>query len=628
MKDINANRQYLIQGLMVAGALLLLLTAARLQLFDSKYRTQANVAAIQGIVQYPSRGLVYDRNGKLIVYNKAIYDLKVTFNQVSPSMDTAKFCRLLNIDNNTYNKNLYKDFKNDYRYAPWVPFSFLSNIPAEGIAQFQEHLYEFPGFYLELKNTRGYNYHAGAHVLGYISEINEQQVKNDPEKYYREGDYLGTNGIEKQYEKILRGNRGIKYVMRDNMGRYVGSYREGEFDTTAISGDDLITTLDIELQAYAETLLQNKRGGVVAIEPATGEILAFVSSPTYDPELMTPSRNRGAIYDYLSRDTTKPLFNRPLMAQYPPGSTFKPVLALCALQDTAITPDFGYTCNGGYFYGRRLGCHNHPSASNVVQGVQHSCNAYFCQTFRNYIDMAGADKPQVGYEKLTQRLHDFGLGERLGIDLPNELTGNVPTTQFFNKLYGSGKGGWRSTTIISMGIGQGEWLVTPLQMANYTAAIANKGFYIIPHVAKYFKRGPNFYHIDKYAQQHAVNIDKKWFYPVVEGMEMCVLAGTARIAQIDSISVCGKTGTAENPHGKDHSVFVAFAPKDNPKIVVASFIENAGFGATYAAPIASLMIEKYLKGSITSKKRLDVEKRMKDADLIHGKQPKPSSSTH
>lgn len=608
MQDNFQDRKYLIQGMFILCAIILLGKAIQLQLVDTTYQEKASANVVQREKNYASRGLIFDRNGRLMVNNNGIYDLKVTFNQVK-DIDTTKFCKLLNISKATFLKNLNKNWR-DKRYSRVKPFVFLKKISPRTYAKFQESMYEFPGFFAELRNVRGYSYGVGAHVLGYIGEVNQRQV--DAYEYYERGDYIGVSGIELSYEEQLRGRRGIRYILKDNLGRTQGSFQNGERDERAVSGKDLMTSIDLSLQIYGEQLLQNKRGSVVAIEPSTGEILSMISSPGYNPNMLTINRDRGEAYARLEQDSTKPLFNRALGAQYPPGSIFKPVMSLVALQEKVITPDKSVGCSGGYVYkGLRVGCHGHAAVTSVSKGIQHSCNAYFCQVFREVIDKNGFSKADKGLDTLVMHLDAFGLGRKLGVDLPNELTGNVPTSAYYDKLYR--KGAWKSPTIISLGIGQGELLVTPLQMANFTAIIANRGSYYTPHIAKKF-RGDTTQIPLKYRTKRNTLIEPRHFIPVVNGMEDVTLAGTARIAQIEGIQVCGKTGTAENPHGEDHSVFVAFAPKNNPKIAIAVFVENGGYGSRYAAPIASLMMERYLKGKIAENRKY-LEKRMFEANL-------------
>ena len=606
-QDNNQNKRYVIQGIFITVAAILLLKCFQLQVLS-----ESQDGGVKKETIYASRGTVLDRNGKLLVNNNGIYDLWVTYNQVAKAdIDTAKLCDLLNISVETFEKNINKDW--GYRYRKYKPFVFLKAISPKVFARFQESMYEFPGFYVELRNVRGYSYPNGAHVLGYIGEVNQTQIDNDKERYYKSGDYIGINGIELAYEKQLRGQRGVSYVLRDKLGIARGSFKNGERDTAALSGLDLVSSLDIDLQAYGEELMKNKRGSIVAIEPSSGEILALVSAPTYDPNLLTINRDRGKAYSNLLQDKTQPLFNRAISAQYPPGSIFKPIMSLIALQEGVITPNRGVVCRGGYIYrGLRVGCHGHAPVNNVSRAIQYSCNAYYCQIFRETIDKNGFSNADKGLDTLVQHLYAFGMGRKLGIDLPHETSGNVPTTTYYNKRYR--EGAWKSPTIISLGIGQGEFLVTPLQMANLTAIIANRGWYYVPHLSKEFKNDTTKIPL-KYRTKNYTMVDRRHFAPVMQGMHDVVLAGTARVAQIEGIDVCGKTGTAENPHGADHSVFIAFAPKDNPKIAIAVFVENGRYGATHAAPIASLMIEQYLNGEISDKRKY-LEERMFNSNLL------------
>lgn len=604
-QDNNQSRRYVIQGIFITVAAILLLKCFQLQVIN-----ETQDGGVKKETIYASRGTVLDRNGKLLVNNNGIYDLWVTYNQVAKAgIDTTKLCSLLNISVEKFEKNMNKDW--GYRYRKYKPYVFLKAITPLMYARFQESMYEFPGFYVELRNVRGYSYPVGAHVLGYIGEVNKKQIERD--RYYKSGDYIGISGIELAYEEQLRGQRGVSYILRDKLGIARGSFRDGERDTAALSGLDLVSSLDVDLQAYGEELMQNKRGSIVAIEPSTGEILALVSTPTYDPNLLTINRDRGNAYAALLQDKTQPLFNRAISAQYPPGSIFKPIMSLIALQEGVITPDRGVGCRGGYVYrGLRVGCHGHAPASNVARAIQYSCNAYYCQIFRETIDKNGFSNADKGLDTLVQHLYAFGMGRKLGIDLPHEKSGNVPTTTYYNKIYR--EGAWKSPTIISLGIGQGEFLVTPLQMANLTAIVANRGWYYTPHLSKEFKNDTTQIPL-KYRTKNYTMVEARHFAPVVQGMHDVVLAGTARVAQIEGIEVCGKTGTAENPHGADHSVFIAFAPKDNPKIAIAVFVENGRYGATHAAPIASLMIEQYLNGEVNEKREY-LEERMFNSNLL------------
>ncbi|MBK6947345.1 MAG: penicillin-binding protein 2 [Haliscomenobacter sp.] len=613
--EAKSSRLTYIQTLFFVAALVLVGKAMHLQLLDPSFRKEADAVAIENYTKYPSRGMIYDRNGKLLVHNNPMYDLLVTYNQIDPDMDTTLFCRLLRIDRDYFIKALQKDWRSG-RFSKSVPFVFLSKISAATFARFQEYLYRFPGFEIQLRNAREYPLPVAAHLLGYIREVNKNEVDGQPE-LYTPGDYIGANGLEYSYENELRGQKGFSIVLKDNLGRIVGPYRQGHQDSKAESGLDLLTSIDLPLQEYGEQLMRNKRGGIVAIDPKTGGILAFISTPTYDPNELTITNNtRGDSYGKLVQDPHKPLFNRAIMAQYPPGSLFKPILSLIAMQMGVLSPDRTIRCGGAYFSGgqRLTGCHGHPTCTSVSMAIQHSCNAYFVTVFRDVVDKYGFYKPQPGLDTLHAYLQKFGLGQKLGVDFPGEKSGNFPASSFFDKWYKEDK--WNSVWIRSLGIGQGEALATNIQLANAAAAIANRGWYITPHfVAGY--RNSNRKVDPKYTQKHLTGIDPVYFGPVVDGMAGAVNAGTARRASIPEIQVCGKTGTAENPHGEDHSIFFCFAPKENPRIAMAVYIENAGFGGTYATPIAGLMIEKFLKGEIRSDERKYLEKRMLEANLLH-----------
>ncbi|MEL6923053.1 MAG: penicillin-binding protein 2 [Bacteroidota bacterium] len=611
MKDNNQYRYRIIQLVFLLAAGVLVLKAMHLQLVDTTFQNRANTTAIGKFIKYPSRGLIYDRNGKLLINNNAMYDIMVTYNQVDWSMDTSRFCELLQIDRQTFIDNLDKDFRRDYRYSRSKPFVFLKKVPAETFARFQESLHEFKGFFAQLRIVRGYPYRFGAHVLGYMNEVNASQISKG-KGIYSSGDYIGATGLEAAYEEQLRGKKGVEFVLKDNLGRVVGPYRNGQQDTAAVSGKDLITSLDIDLQAYGEELMINKTGSIVAIEPETGEILAMVSTPTYDPNLMTINRSRGETLQQLLNDTLQPFFDRTVMAQYPPGSIFKTVVALAAMQEGLSTPYTGITCNGGYFYnGRRYGCHAHQYPANVAIGIQHSCNTYFFNLVRRIIDKEGFYNPDPGLTTLDNYLYEFGLGRPLGIDYPNEEGGNVPDTSYYDNLY---KNQWYSTAIMSIGIGQGEIQMTTLQMANLAATLANRGYYYPPHLVKAYNNESTPIN-EKYRTRKTVSVDAQYFPFVIDGMERAVKGGTATSAAIKDIAVCGKTGTSQNPHGDDHSVFFAFAPKDNPKIAIAVYVEHGVWGARYAAPIAGLMMEKYLKGNIDPSKQY-LEDRMLQSSLI------------
>ncbi|GAB4498698.1 MAG: penicillin-binding protein 2 [Saprospiraceae bacterium] len=619
--NTGAKRQRIIQLVFIGAAIALVLQALYLQVFDDSLRQRAERTTIEKLTVYPPRGLIYDRKGRLIVNNEAMYDLMVTYNQVDTNkMDMAKFCRLVGIDKKGFDERMTKDWRSG-KFSRSVPFVFEKKLSIEQYARLQESLYEFPGFFVQPRNIRGYPYNAGAHVLGYINEVDQRDI----ERYkgeYESGDYIGAAGLELEYEKELRGTKGYTSLLKDNLGRIVGKYMDGAYDSTAVAGKDLISSIDIELQQYGEYLMQNKTGSVVAIEPRTGQVLCMLSGPTYNPNLLAMTQERGKIFSALLTDSLKPFFDRTVMAKYPPGSIFKTVVTLVGLQEGTLNPERGISCNGGYFYaGRLYKCHSHGHVGNAVDALAYSCNTYYFNEFRNEIDKFGFSNASQGLDMFADYCRQFGLGTKLGIDYPNENAGNVPTTEYYDKIYPKRLGGWRSPTIMSVGIGQGELQLTTLQMANLAACIANRGHWYTPHLAQKFKDGSSI--PSKYVQKHDVKIDKQWFDLVREGMAECVNRGTARIAQVPGIQVCGKTGTSQNPHGEDHSVFYAFAPKDNPQIAIAVYVENAGWGASYAAPIASLMIEKYLNDTIATA-RLPVQERMVNADLIHKRKSKPS----
>lgn len=611
MADILRERQQTIQIVLVACAVALVLKAAQIQLFDDALSRRADATTIHKMTVYPPRGLVFDRNDSLIVNNNAMYDLMVTYNQINPGMDTAKFCNLLGITPEDFKAYLKKDWRSG-KFSRSVPFVFMKKLSTVTYARLQECLYEFPGFFVQVRNIRAYPYSAGAHVLGYINEVDPRDIEKG-NGVYASGDYIGAAGLESEHEARLRGKKGYTFLLKDNLGRIVGSYNEGKSDSLPVSGDDLVSSIDARLQKYGEDLLVNKTGSIVAIEPSTGEILAMVSGPTYDPNELTMTKDRGPVFSRLLTDPLKPFFDRTVMAKYPPGSIFKTVVSLIGMQEGTLNPNAGQGCGGGYFYaGRLYKCHGHGGISNVVDALAYSCNTYYFSEFRDIVDKSGFNTPHKGLDKFVEYCHQMGLGRKLGVDYPNENAGNIPDSKYYDRIYPKKLGGWRSPTIMSLGIGQGEIQMTTIQMANLAACIANRGYWYPPHLAKRFKTGGD---IPKpFLEPQKVSIDKRYFELVVEGMAECVNRGTARSCAIPDIQVCGKTGTSQNPHGDDHSVFFAFAPKDNPKIAIAVYVENAGWGASYAAPIASLMIEKYLNDTIaTSRKHL--EDRMFNANL-------------
>jgi len=605
------NRTIWVQRILVVAAALLILQTGWLQLIDPTYGQKAAKTTLVRRVLYPGRGLIVDRTGHLMVHNIPVYDLKVTYNQVPKNIDTALLCKLLEIPKADYRVRMEKDWKS-LRFSKSIPFNFMEHIPAPKFQYIQEYLHLFPGFYGELRSARGYFESNSAHILGYMSEVDQQKIDGS-DGLYTLGDYCGSTGVESYYEDKLRGTKGSAYILKDNLGREIESLDEGRHDSLAISGENIILTLDHVLQEYGQQLLQNKRGSIVAIEPATGEILCMVSSPGYDPNELSISRSRGEAFMKLQQDTLNPLFDRSVQAMYPPGSIFKPILALIAMQEGILDANRGISCGGAYFSGTlRRGCHSHPSAQNVSQAIQYSCNTYFFTVYKEVIDEAGYTLPEIGLRKLNSYLSEFGLGRKISVDLPSEKAGNLPGPEYFNKEY---NGKWRSPYILSMAIGQGELQLTTLQMAHAAAIIANEGTYTDPHILKArVPTGGN--PVAEYYPRRRVSIDYRHFEPVIEGMSGAVRAGTATLAYNPQFEVCGKTGTSENPHGQDHSVFFGFAPRDQPKIAIAVYIENAGWGGAYATPVAGLMIEKYLKGEIMESRK-HLEERMLDADLIH-----------
>lgn len=591
MRNPLSSRRYVVIGIFVIVGLVYLCRLAYLQIFDDTYAELANRNALRYVTQYPSRGLIYDRNGKLLVYNEAVYDLMVIPRQVK-NIDTLEFCNLLKITKEEFIKKMEKA----RAYSTYTPSIFEKQISKEDFAPIQEKIYQYEGFYAQSRTLRYYPESVACHVLGYIGEVNEDMIAKNP--YYKKGDYIGMSGLEKSYEEILRGKKGSKITMVDVHNREKGSFKDGIYDTAAISGKNLYSTIDIELQKYAEALMKNKRGCIVAIEPSTGEVLCFVSAPYYDPNLLV-GRVRGKNYKALAEDISKPLFNRVLMAEYPPGSIFKIAQALIALDMGVIQPNSGFVCDKSL-----VGCHGHPSATNVRDAIKMSCNPYFYRVFQRVVQQTnpktGKIDSKYGLMLWNEAAKRMGFGTRLDIDLPNVRKGYIPDTTFYNKWYPSG---WNFHTIYSNSIGQGEVGVNPLQMANFAALVANRGWYITPHLVRSYGDEKQREKFVKYSQKNYSFIASSYWDLAVEGMWGVVheAGGTARRAMIDDIAVCGKTGTAENI-GEDHSVFISFAPKTNPKIAVAVYIENArGGGGTWAAPIASLVIEKYIKGEVERK---------------------------
>lgn len=607
MNNKLEKRKYIIGGFIVLIVIIYLFRLYFLQVSDETYKINAESNAFLKKTVYPARGLIYDREGRLLVFNQPAYDLMIIPKDVG-DFDTLSFCSMLNISKDQL-KEKWEEMRNPRKnpgYSSYTPQKLLSHISSEDYGRLQEKLYMFPGFYIQTRTIRQYNYDVGANILGNIREVSAEDVKRD--SYYKSGDYTGDLGVEKSYEEILRGKKGMEILMRDALGRIKGKYEEGIHDVAPESGNNLHLSIDIELQKYGEELMRGKIGAIVAIEPATGEILALVSAPSYDPSLLG-GKERGKNYASLVLDPLKPLYDRSIQGTYPPGSTFKPTQGLIFLQEGVITENTAYPCYHGYINGIRVGCHGHGSPLPLKPALQTSCNAYFCWGFKNMIDKRGTT-PSDQLTKWKDYLVEMGYGYKLGVDLPHESRGFIPNSDYYSKSFRGPK--WSANSIVSVSIGQGEVLATPLQIANLCATIANRGYFYTPHVVKEIADTT----IDlKFREKNQPDIEKKYYDIIADGMRMAVTGGTCRLAALPDIEVCGKTGTAQNPHGKDHSVFMGFAPYHDPKIAVAVFVENAGFGATYGVPIGSLIIEKYLKGEI-SQSRLGLEDRMLNSNTI------------
>ena len=601
------KRKYVIGGFITLIVIIYVIRLFSLQVGDDKYKESADSNAFLKRVLYPARGLVYDRNDRLVVFNKPAYDVMLIPKDVG-EFDTMMLCNALGITRGQLAERWrdMKDTRKNPGYSAYTPQKLISHLSQEDYGKLQEKLYLLPGFFIQKRTVREYGYHCASNVLGNIREVSARDIEKD--RYYRRGDYTGDLGIEKSYETALRGRKGVEILMKDAYGRVKGKYENGIHDVAPVSGHNLRLSLDIELQQYGEELMRNKIGAIVAIEPATGEILALVTSPNYDPSLLV-GRERGKNYAMLTSDHQKPLYDRSIQGAYPPGSTFKPTQGLIFLQEGVVTNSTMYPCYHGYVNGLRVGCHGHGSPIALKPALQTSCNAYFCWGFKNMIDKRGT-KPGEQFNKWKNYMVEMGYGYRLGVDLPSESRGFIPNTDFYSKSFRGAN--WTANSIISVSIGQGEVLATPLQIANLGATIANRGWFYTPHVVKEIADST----IDsKYREKHRPSIKKQYYEDVAEGMRMAVLGGTCRLANLPGIEVCGKTGTAQNPHGRDHSVFMGFAPYHNPKIAIAVYVENAGFGATYGVPIGSLMIEKYLTGEISSSRK-HIEERMLNSNTI------------
>lgn len=602
-----ARRKYIIGGFITLLVIIYVVRLFVLQVTDESYKTNADINAYQKRTIYPARGLIYDRNGELVVFNQPTYDVMVVPKEVE-NFDSMAFCEVLGLPIETL-RRLFADMRNTRKnpgYSAYTPQRLLAHLSNEDYGRLEEKLYLFPGFFIQKRTIRQYNHLTGANILGNIREVSASDLERD--SYYRSGDYTGDLGVEKSYEKYLRGVKGEEILMKDALGKIQGKYKGGAYDKAPQSGKNLTLSIDIELQEYGEKLMQNKIGAIVAIEPSTGEILCLVSSPGYDPSLLV-GKGRGNNYAALVKDPQKPLFDRALQAAYPPGSTFKPTQGLIFLQEGIITTSTLFPCSRGYHNrGLTVGCHPHGSPIALVPALATSCNSFFCWGLKNMLDKRGTT-PQAQLTKWKDYLVEMGYGYKLGVDLPSESRGFIPNSDYYDKAY---RKSWSGNTVISIAIGQGEVLATPVQIANLCATIANRGWYYTPHVVKKIEDTPL---PENLRTVHRPHIAKAHYDKVAEGMRAAVLGGTCRGANLPGWEVCGKTGTAQNPHGPDHSAFMGFAPYNNPRIAVAVYVENAGYGAAYGVPIGSLIMEKYLNGEI-SPQRKAIEERMLNANTI------------
>ena len=586
-------RQYVIGGVAVLIVIIYLIRLFTLQIMSDDYKKNADSNAFLKKVEFPARGVITDRNGRLLVYNQHSYDIMVVMKEAKNRLDTTEFCNTLGITKEYFIKRMndIKDRNKNPGYSQFTQQLFMSQLTDEEFSIFQEKMYRFPGFYVQRRSVRRYTYPNAAHILGDVAEVSRQDIEDD--EFYMPGDYIGTQGVERSYEKELRGEKGVQIFLRDAHGRIQGSYQNGALDRSPVAGKDLTLSIDINLQALGERLMQGKIGSIVAIEPSTGEVLCMVSSPTFDPRTMT-GRNRGKVHSALAMDPWKPLLNRSIMGQYPPGSTFKTSQGLTFLTEGVITPGTTFPCSHGFYHkGLRVGCHGHASPISRVPAITTSCNGYFCW---GLYYMMGNRKKYKSVQEAMNTWRDYmvsmGFGYKLGIDLPGEKRGLIPNAEYYDNAY---RGSWNGMTIISISIGQGEVNLTPLQIANLGATIANRGYFYTPHVVKKVKDMP----LDrKFTERHYTKASKKAYEYVVAGMRGAVTNGTCHAANRSDYEVCGKTGTAQN-RGQDHSIFMGFAPKDNPRIAVSVYVENGGYGAEFGVPIGALMMEQYINGKLS-----------------------------
>ena len=597
---------------MVLIGLLYIVRLLQIQVWDDKYSQIAEKISLRRQTIYPQRGLIFDRNKKLVVYNEPVYDLMVSVPIKLNDIDTMGFCELLGMDKDEFIVRALKSKKKAYRGKS----VFKKNVPNQLYARIQERLYEFKGFFFEIRQDRNYKFNSSAHVLGYLGEVNQKDLLKQEDTYYEQGDFIGKKGVEGFYEDNLRGIKGENYYYVDKFGVSKGTYKEGKLDVEPTDGSNLTLTIDIILQQYGESLLNNKMGSIVAIEPKTGEILALISSPFYNPANFN-IQNRSKHYSNAIQDPTKPIFNRAVSAPYPPGSTFKPLMALIGLQDGAINEDTHFGCPGYYRLGRRIiRCHPHTFSTSLQRSIASSCNTYYCNTFKNMMQSEKYANTEEAYNSWREYLKSFGIGSRLGVDVSGEYAGWLKESTFYDRMH-EGRGRWNYASIISLSFGQGELGLTPLQMANVAASIANRGYYFTPHVIKQIEGANSI--PEEYLLKHYTKVSPSNFDPVIDGMLEVTRSGTGVGSTIKGINIAGKTGTVQNPHGKNHAAYMAFAPAENPKIAIAVVVEESGYGATWAAPIAHLMIEKYLMPDSAVSSRKNFEDRLINTDLIPDK---------
>ncbi|MDR0538645.1 MAG: penicillin-binding protein 2 [Tannerellaceae bacterium] len=587
------RRRYILSGTVLIVSFIFITRLFYLQVIDNEYKMWADSNAFLKKTLYPSRGMIYDRNGKLLVFNQPAYDVMLIMSETKP-FDTLDFCSSVRITKVQFDKQIaeIKDKRQNPGYSAYVPQVFMKQLSAQDYGALQEKLYKFPGFYIQNRTIREYSYPNAALLLGNIGEVSKQDIAGD--NYYVQGEYSGRSGVERSYESTLRGEKGVEILLRDARGRIQGKYENGNYDQPPVSGKNIKLSLNIDLQILGEELMSNKVGSIVMLEPATGEILCMVSAPSFDPGILV-GRQRGRNHAALEADPLKPLFDRSLMGTYPPGSTFKPAMGLIYLQEGVITTETHYSCIGGYpLLGAKPKCHGHPSPLSIIPAIATSCNAFFCWGLHDMIDNRRRySSAQEGLDVWREHLRGMGYGRRLGIDLPGEKSGQIPNSKMYNRLY---KNRWVSSTIISVAIGQGEVLATPIQMCNLASTIANRGYFYTPHIVREIEGST----LDSiYMEKNYTSIDKQHYDILAQGMRAAVTGGTCRGIALPNIEICGKTGTAQTPFGKDNSIFIGFAPYNNPKVAIAILVEHGGFGASVAVPIAKLMLDKYFNGEIS-----------------------------